>query len=748
MEATRSLTRKYYVYKHSYHLSTSFEKSRTSKRYLIQSRFDSDHDSKMFTSPAYSHSSSGTFGFPLVFGEGNQKVDATGMSNYGGTSTWTYAQTSSPSSSTTIFGSSSPYSFGSSSSSGANATRSTFDLQKSPFGGQDRGSKIANYKTTPETEYNPEKLVSISAMPVYKSKSHEELRWEDYKFTEKGGFGPSSTAIKSTSSTLSPFTSSSFTNFSTNSWGTTSVSSTPITPNPFSKTINSVATETPTWSWKFPGPTSTPHPLHFSSSTNNSLSSFTSAPLNSFNPFLPKTNLTSPASFTSTFAPLNQNPFTSLPTQMSSSSFSTPTFASFIKPSSSSGFFPTPLVTSPANSMSSGLCSTFNQPTTLFQSSSNTSASWSHEPLNQNLLKNHFTSQPTQTCSTSAAFTHGVVTMRSSLDDFWSTSIGGPSISMVTTPATSVSVSPFNQPTTFFKPCAPSTQNYNSESTTGIIGQITRKDQNPFGTLPPISHLSFECSQSIQYGISSIPVKDKPAMVKYPLLTTRHLYRRNKLPVQKYDPKLNSLKMPFFSDTKVAAFFPRENPRELVIKGNMHKQKLSEDIKVYDSSNDQTKAKNKFPSVLDVPLKLQLPDYYTKPQISELESKERVEPGFCSHVNDFVIGRHGYGSIKFLGETDVRRLNLESCVQFNNREVIVYMDDTNKPPVGQGLNKPAEITLVNIKCIDKRSGVEYKDGLKIDKYIEMLKKKVVAQGGEFISYDLVEGEWKFRVQHF
>lgn len=175
---------------------------------------------------------------------------------------------------------------------------------------------------------------------------------------------------------------------------------------------------------------------------------------------------------------------------------------------------------------------------------------------------------------------------------------------------------------------------------------------------------------------------------------------------------------------------------------------ISEDIKVYDSSNDPTNEKNKFPSVLDVPLKLQLPDYYTKPEISELESKERAEPGFCSHVNDFVIGRHGYGSIKFLGETDVRRLDLESFVQFNNREVIVYMDDTKKPPVGQGLNKPAEITLLNIKCIDKRSGVEYKDGLKIDKYIEMLKRKVVAQGGEFISYDPVEGEWKFRVQHF
>lgn len=30
------------------------------------------------------------------------------------------------------------------------------------------------------------KLESISAMPVYKDKSHEELRWEDYQLGDKG----------------------------------------------------------------------------------------------------------------------------------------------------------------------------------------------------------------------------------------------------------------------------------------------------------------------------------------------------------------------------------------------------------------------------------------------------------------------------------------------------------------------------------------------------------------------------------
>lgn len=146
--------------------------------------------------------------------------------------------------------------------------------------------------------------------------------------------------------------------------------------------------------------------------------------------------------------------------------------------------------------------------------------------------------------------------------------------------------------------------------------------------------------------------------------------------------------------------------------------------------------------------KLRHSDYFTEPRIQELAAKERGEPGFCRHVKDFVVGRHGYGSIKFFGETDVRRLDLESLIQFNNREVIVYMDESKKPPVGQGLNKPAEVTLLNIKCFDKKTGQQYTEGRRIEKYREMLKKKAEDQGAEFGSYDPVKGEWKFRVNHF
>lgn len=146
--------------------------------------------------------------------------------------------------------------------------------------------------------------------------------------------------------------------------------------------------------------------------------------------------------------------------------------------------------------------------------------------------------------------------------------------------------------------------------------------------------------------------------------------------------------------------------------------------------------------------KLRHSDYYTEPSIQELAARERAEPGYCKHVEDFVVGRRGYGSIKFFGETDVRRLDVESIVQFNNREVIVYMDGVKKPPVGQGLNKPGEVTLLNVRCMDKKTGEVVTQGPLVEKYTKLLMKKAQDQGAEFVSFDAVKGEWKFKVEHF
>ena len=124
-----------------------------------------------------------------------------------------------------------------------------------------------------------------------------------------------------------------------------------------------------------------------------------------------------------------------------------------------------------------------------------------------------------------------------------------------------------------------------------------------------------------------------------------------------------------------------------------------------------------------------------------------MNPFFCFNINFFLL-EQGYGQVKFLGETDVRRLDLESIIQFNKCEVLVYMDENKKPAVGQGLNKPAEVTLLNVRCVDKKTGQHHSDGPEVEKFEKRLKKKTEEQGAEFISYDGSKGEWKFRVKHF
>ncbi|KAL2900414.1 Nuclear pore complex protein NUP98A [Bienertia sinuspersici] len=161
----------------------------------------------------------------------------------------------------------------------------------------------------------------------------------------------------------------------------------------------------------------------------------------------------------------------------------------------------------------------------------------------------------------------------------------------------------------------------------------------------------------------------------------------------------------------------------------------------FAEANDNSKEEQFMP-------KLQRSDYYTDPEIKKLASIESLNPGFCCRVEEFVVGRVGYGWVKFYGETDIRGLDLDSIIHFNNQEVIVYDDDNEKPPVGQGLNKAAEVTLLNIKCNNKKTGKQYISGKMVDDFIEKLKRVTKKQGAEFVSYDPVKGEWKFSVQHF
>ncbi|CAL5340993.1 unnamed protein product [Camellia sinensis] len=356
--------------------------------------------------------------------------------------------------------------------------------------------------------------------------------------------------------------------------------------------------------------------------------------------------------------------------------------------------------------------------------------------------------------------------------------------------------------------------------TTGVLGQKTfsqpsatqssvalqpAPNVSPFGALPAMPPLSIGhpgSIPSIQYGISSMPVLDKPAApVRMPsLLTSRQLSQsRIRLPTRKYDPKSDGQKNDEEMTTTPktdALFVPRENPRATVMSNTEKRSSLVASLHVYE--NGKISAEVFAPALLNGSICQDEDDSLAenssgkegssslnsnyKPNgahnynVSHKGSSLHIKTTGCKASEATILKEHvanveplmpqlarseyytkpqipiswldGYGNIKFLGETDVWRLDLDLLVQFNTREVVVYMDEKKKPPVGQGLNKAAEVTLYNVKCIDKKTGKEYINGPNVDKYRGMLIKKATEQGAEFVSYDPVEGEWKFRVKHF
>ncbi|GMY31983.1 nuclear pore complex protein NUP98A [Fagus crenata] len=732
------------------------------------------------STPAFGASSSPSFSFGSTSAFG-QSASAFGSSPFGATTTSPFGAQSSP--------------------FGAQSTTPAFGstgFGQSPFGSQRGGSRVAAYTPTTEADGGAQaagKLESISAMPVYKDKSHEELRWEDYQLGDKGGPLPagqpaggigfsSSPSPTFGQSAASPFSSSMSSNlFAPKTPGLGGLTFASSAASTFSSSPFSASTSTNLFGSTSLSTTST-FGVNSSPSIFGSPSLFSSGPSQTTNPAFPSNTQSSPLFQTSTPS-IGQTGSAFGQTNSFGQSTSSP-FGQGMLGASSTGFGVNNFSSTP---------SPINSGNTLGFGQSNHSFSMPFQP-----------SQPAQTASTFGLSNFGQTQPAGgSLFGGTSSTLGQSNIGQLSATQSSAVVQP-----------VPAT--------------------NPFGTLPALPQMSIGrvgTAPSIQYGISSLPVVDKPAPVRISsLLTSRHLsQRRIRLPARKYHTKNDGPKVPFFSDDEEtpstpkadALFIPRENPRSLVIRPTeqwpmrasaekasplrdistpVHENgKISEEagIPFQGGSNSEDKDKNSVEGGLakervhnlkvnqkpngvhddhsvqkgdsymtlsghrageaaivyehgaDIEAlmpKLRRSDYYTQPRIQELAAKERAEPGFCRHVKDFVVGRHGYGSIKFLGETDVRRLDLEALVQFNNREVIVYMDDSKKPPIGQGLNKPAEVTLLNIKCFDKKTGQQYTEGPKIEKYKEMLKRKAEDQGAEFVSYDPIKGEWKFRVNHF
>lgn len=136
-------------------------------------------------------------------------------------------------------------------------------------------------------------------------------------------------------------------------------------------------------------------------------------------------------------------------------------------------------------------------------------------------------------------------------------------------------------------------------------------------------------------------------------------------------------------------------------------------------------------------------DYNLYPSLVEMARMTELQ---LSSIENLSI-ENEYGQILWEGETDVRGINFDVLVNLDLYSATVYPEEIErqnlKPEVGQGLNKPATITLFKIFPSMNANEAARR------KFAENLKKKTSnIPDAEFISYDEYHGVLSFKVAHF
>jgi len=136
-------------------------------------------------------------------------------------------------------------------------------------------------------------------------------------------------------------------------------------------------------------------------------------------------------------------------------------------------------------------------------------------------------------------------------------------------------------------------------------------------------------------------------------------------------------------------------------------------------------------------------EYWMSPSKKDIEAMNRHQR---MAVTNLTVGRENVGQIRFRVPVDLTNIALDDIqggiVELQTRSCTVYPVSAKKPPVGKGLNVPAEITLENSW---PRTGASDKSNHRIKKHIERLKQ---IENTEFVSYDTESGVWTFTVEHF
>eukprot|EP00930_Biecheleria_cincta_P088439 TRINITY_DN77678_c0_g1_i1.p1 TRINITY_DN77678_c0_g1~~TRINITY_DN77678_c0_g1_i1.p1 ORF type:complete len:862 (-),score=148.68 TRINITY_DN77678_c0_g1_i1:30-2582(-) len=128
-----------------------------------------------------------------------------------------------------------------------------------------------------------------------------------------------------------------------------------------------------------------------------------------------------------------------------------------------------------------------------------------------------------------------------------------------------------------------------------------------------------------------------------------------------------------------------------------------------------------------------------EPDLSSLSQEE------LRAVRDLKVTKPQVGSVVFHGVTDCTNLDVMSNVVLKRGYVLVYPDPRKKPPVGQGLNKRATVTMY--QCFPP--GERVSDNEAIEDYKSKIKTMTEENSAcRFIDYDCQTGIWKFEVERF
>lgn len=142
-------------------------------------------------------------------------------------------------------------------------------------------------------------------------------------------------------------------------------------------------------------------------------------------------------------------------------------------------------------------------------------------------------------------------------------------------------------------------------------------------------------------------------------------------------------------------------------------------------------------------------EYYTIPDMHSLCNAAHED---LQNVEDFVVGRKGFGELRYLEPVDVASVgDLKSIcggvVVFDRASCEVYPDVDKTPEPGKGLNHRARITLERCFPKDKSTGEPVTDPTapRVQQHLRKLK---AMEGTHYQSYEPATGTWVFEVDHF